>query len=212
MLSGPKRLRRDGPIDVEALKTEPKTYVGSETCKLCHLEHYDSWKMTLHSRMLQDAQKNRDAIVPKLMKRRSAKTWPNWHKLKVPADKIYIPKVEEIKYTIGSQWKQRYLVEKEGKLYIAPIQYNVDTDRWVNYHEDSGTKNPGSWVRRLPRHRGGSREKQFHRAGGRLRSLPRQGFLARGAAQDGGLRKAPDHRQSRQAHHGRGGADLRLLP
>ena len=35
------------PIDVEALKKEPKRYVGSDTCKLCHLEHYDSWKMTL---------------------------------------------------------------------------------------------------------------------------------------------------------------------
>ena len=55
-----------------------------------------------------------------------------------------MPKIEEIKYTIGSQWKQRYLVEKEGKLYIAPIQYNVDTDRWVNYHEDNWDKN--SWI------------------------------------------------------------------
>ncbi len=45
----------------------------------------------------------------------------------MPADKIYVPKLEEIKYTIGSQWKQRYLVEKEGKLYISPIQYNADT-------------------------------------------------------------------------------------
>ena len=54
------------PIDVEALKKEPKKYVGSDTCKLCHLEHYDSWKMTLHSRGLQDAQKNRDVIVAPL--------------------------------------------------------------------------------------------------------------------------------------------------
>ncbi len=51
------------PIDVEALKKEPKKYVGSDTCKMCHLEHFDSWKMTLHSRMLQDAQKKLDAIM-----------------------------------------------------------------------------------------------------------------------------------------------------
>ena len=56
----------ESPIDVEALKKEPKKYVGSDTCKLCHLEHYDSWKMTLHSRGLQDAQKNRDVIVAPL--------------------------------------------------------------------------------------------------------------------------------------------------
>jgi nitrate/TMAO reductase-like tetraheme cytochrome c subunit len=37
---------------------EPKKFVGSETCKSCHLEHYDSWKMTLHSRMLISTKKN----------------------------------------------------------------------------------------------------------------------------------------------------------
>ena len=30
---------------------------------MCHLEHYDSWKMTLHSRMMQDPKKNQDAII-----------------------------------------------------------------------------------------------------------------------------------------------------
>ncbi|MEN8806296.1 MAG: multiheme c-type cytochrome, partial [Desulfobacterales bacterium] len=51
------------PVDVKAITSQPKTYVGSDTCKMCHLEHYDSWKMTLHSRMLQDAKKNEDAII-----------------------------------------------------------------------------------------------------------------------------------------------------
>ena len=51
------------PIDVAAVTSQPKTFVGSDTCKMCHLEHYDSWKMTLHSRMLQDAKKNQDAII-----------------------------------------------------------------------------------------------------------------------------------------------------
>ena len=53
----------ESSINVEALKSKPKDYVGSDTCKICHLEHYDSWKMTLHSRMMQDAQKNKDAII-----------------------------------------------------------------------------------------------------------------------------------------------------
>ena len=29
-----------------------------------------------------------------------------------------------------------------GDLYIAPIQYNADTDRWVNYHEHDYLKRP----------------------------------------------------------------------
>jgi hypothetical protein len=39
-------------VKVETMLASPKTYIGSEQCKVCHLEHYDSWKMTLHSRTL----------------------------------------------------------------------------------------------------------------------------------------------------------------
>ena len=131
------------PVDMEALLAQPKSFVSSETCKKCHLEHYDSWKMTMHSRMLQDAKNNQDAIIVPIEEKRIredlAKLGP---KLKVPADKIYVPKKEEILYTIGSQWKQRYLVEKEGTLFISPIQYNADTHRWVNYHEADWNKRP----------------------------------------------------------------------
>ena len=48
------------PIDIDKVLAQDKIYVGSDTCKMCHLEHYDSWKMTQHSRMIQDAQKNQD--------------------------------------------------------------------------------------------------------------------------------------------------------
>jgi len=49
------------PIDVAAVTSQPKAFVGSDTCKMCHLEHYDSWKMTMHSRMLQDAKNNQES-------------------------------------------------------------------------------------------------------------------------------------------------------
>ena len=130
-------------VDVKQLMAQPKAYVGSETCKMCHLEHFDSWMMTLHSRMTQDAQKNRDAIIADFDEKRIREDLAKLSaKLKVPADQIFIPKVEDIKYTIGSQWKQRYIIEKDGVLYIAPIQYNADTDRWVNYNEATWEKNP----------------------------------------------------------------------
>ena len=133
------------PVDIEKITSQPKQYVGSDTCKMCHLEHYDSWKMTLHSRMLQDAEKNQDAIIvpidEKTIREDLAKIGD---KLKVPADQIHVPKVEEIKYKIGSQWKQRFLVEKNGDLYIAPVQYNSETHRWVDYHENDWDKR--SWL------------------------------------------------------------------
>ena len=132
------------PIDVKAITAQPKLYVGSDTCKMCHLEHFDSWKMTLHSRMLQDAQKNKDAVIVELDEKQIREDLSKISGLKVPADKIWIPKVEDVKYTIGSQWKQRYLVEKDDKLFISPIQYNAETHRWVNYNEDTWDKKP--WI------------------------------------------------------------------
>src|SRR5210317_334539 len=51
------------PIDIDKILAQDKNYVGSNTCTMCHLEHYDSWQMTMHSRMLQDAKKNQDAII-----------------------------------------------------------------------------------------------------------------------------------------------------
>lgn len=131
------------PVNMDAVLKQPKTFVGSDTCKQCHLEHYDSWKMTLHSRMLQDAQANKDAIIVPIDEKRIREDLAKLEdKLKVPSAEIYIPKEDEILYTIGSQWKQRYLVKKEGVLYISPIQYNAESDRWVNYQEADWDKRP----------------------------------------------------------------------
>jgi formate-dependent nitrite reductase cytochrome c552 subunit len=128
---------------VEEIVTGPKTYIGSEQCKVCHLEHYDSWKMTLHSRTLQDVTENRDAVITDLnpdiiradLKKREKE-------LKVPVDAIYIPKAEDIRFTQGVQWKQRYVVAKNGTLYIAPIEYNAWDHQWVPYREDTWDKRP----------------------------------------------------------------------
>jgi hypothetical protein len=130
-------------IDIAAVTAQPQKFVGSDTCKMCHLEHYDSWKMTMHSRMLQDAKANEDAIIVSIDEKAIRTDLAKLSKkLKVPADKIYVPKKEEILYTIGSQWKQRYLVKKDDTFYISPIQYNADTHRWVNYHEHDWDKRP----------------------------------------------------------------------
>jgi len=29
------------PVDTKAVLSQAKTFVGSDTCKMCHLEHYD---------------------------------------------------------------------------------------------------------------------------------------------------------------------------
>lgn len=130
-------------LDPEKLLAEPKGYVGSDVCKTCHLEHYDAWKRTLHSKMLQDVNVNADVFVTDIIESEvRADLAKKESKLKVPSKDIHVPKMEDVKYTIGSQWKQRYLVEKEGELYIAPTQFNIDSGTWTNYHEADWDKRP----------------------------------------------------------------------
>ena len=78
-------------IPVETILAMPKSYVGSEQCKVCHLEHYDSWKTTLHSRTLQDVTVNQDALItdikPEVIR---ADLMKQEKRLKVPVDEIYI--------------------------------------------------------------------------------------------------------------------------
>ena len=130
-------------IDIQEILSKPKTYVGSGECKFCHLEHYDSWKSTLHSRTIMDVTQNQDALIAEInpeviradLKKREKE-------LKVPLDKIYIPKVEEVKYTIGMQWKQGFIIERDGVLYVAPVQYDAKSEQWVNYHEEDWDQRP----------------------------------------------------------------------
>lgn len=130
-------------VDVEKIISQPKSFVGSDACKMCHLEHYDSWKMTMHSRTIRDAQKNVDVIIAPIDEKKIREDLAKLgDELKVSADQVYVPKIDEILYTIGSQWQQRFLVKKDDTLYIAPIQYNADTHRWVSYHEEDWDKRP----------------------------------------------------------------------
>jgi hypothetical protein len=132
-------------VTVEEVLTGPKTYIGSENCKVCHLEHYDSWKMTLHSRTLQDVTQNQDAMITGIDPAVIRADLKNQEEgLKVSVDKVYIPKVEEIKFTQGIQWKQRYVVQKEGKLFIAPIEYDAWSHEWTSYHEADWNQRP--WI------------------------------------------------------------------
>lgn len=136
---------REKPVDMAVVMAQPKAFVGSDTCEKCHLEHYDSWKMTLHSRGLQNAVENRDAILADFNEQKIRQDLAHSDDvLYVRPEEIYVPTVQEIRYTMGSQWKQFYLVEKAGTLYVAPIRYNVETHAWDAYYEKNWDKR--AWI------------------------------------------------------------------
>ncbi len=96
-------------------------YIGSDRCGGCHEEMYTSWQNTPHAKMIQDVTKD-----PKVVVGNFTHDDPN-----LPFG------LDDVRYTIGSKWKQRYLTQTDtGDFYILPAQWNVETGEWVPYHAD----------------------------------------------------------------------------
>ncbi len=120
-------------------------YVGSETCRNCHLSEYKAWRTTAHSRMGSDVSKNPNAYITEYNPekiRTELLALEEKGKLKVKAEEIYIPEKSEILYTLGSDWKQRYVIKKDGILYVAPFQYYINSGTWNGYNEHNWDTRP----------------------------------------------------------------------
>lgn len=90
-------------------------FAGSDKCKECHEERYKQWKLTPHSRMLIDAKKDPSAVLA------------NNFNDDIPFSK------EDIAYTVGSHWVQKYLTRIDGLLYVLPKYWNVPKRDWEPY-------------------------------------------------------------------------------
>jgi hypothetical protein len=89
-------------------------YEGSEKCKECHEEIYAQWRLTPHANMLRDAKKNPGAVA--------AKDYSG-----VPFGK------EDVRWTIGSHWIQKYLTYIDNDYYVLPKYWNLVTNDWEPY-------------------------------------------------------------------------------
>lgn len=106
--------------EVEKLATEKRhldlkhsvdDYAGSESCGECHEDEYNLWKLTPHSRLIQDPKKNKSAIIG------------NFEGSPPFA-------MDEISFTIGVHWTQRYISERKGKLYVRSPIWSIQEDKW----------------------------------------------------------------------------------
>lgn len=116
------------PLSTHASQ-EGASYVGSEKCQECHQKIHKEWKQTLHSQMAKDVRQNPNAIIGDFESPSEIRTFGK----------------EGILYTIGNQWKQRYITKIEDELYILPAQYNLETGRWAPYHPDNWQERP--WLK-----------------------------------------------------------------
>ena len=97
------------------------TYVGSQTCKNCHPNIYNSWKETLHAWKLRP--KDEATIVGQFpVTDVNGMTWT----------------LDDVDYVIGARpkWKQRYIKVIDGVWRILPIQWNLATSEWVPYEAE----------------------------------------------------------------------------
>jgi hypothetical protein len=101
-------------------------YVGSMKCAECHPDDYQAWRRTLHAIVVQDARSN-----PSVLK--GDFTAPD-----LPFKK------EEVEYTIGSHWDQRYLVPLGDDYVVLPRKWSVTSKVWEPYNVWSWKKRPYS--------------------------------------------------------------------
>lgn len=114
------RTDKEEPKPVEAQKVG---YVGSEKCGTCHSDLYEGWDNTLHRRMVQDGKKQ-GVVIGDFTK--------SGNPFEVTKDMTQ----DDIVYTIGSKWKQRYVIKQDDNYHILPAQWVVKTQSWSPYHAD----------------------------------------------------------------------------
>ncbi|MBU0463222.1 MAG: hypothetical protein KKE12_06370 [Proteobacteria bacterium] len=135
------------PIDETALQ-QPKDYVGSTRCGECHDKIYYNWKSTKHPYKISEA--NKKTVVGDFWTNNTLKLKDKRDdiekvvaKMSEKDGKFYAETYDaqgkmnqfEIIYNIGGIWKQRYLTKfPNGSLQVLPIQYNIKTREWVDYH------------------------------------------------------------------------------
>jgi hypothetical protein len=88
------------------------SYLGSEGCKPCHEKKYDGWKRTFHSTVVQDAKKDPSVILGDF-----TQTGIGFTK-------------EDVEFTIGKHWNQRYMKKFSDDYYILPKLWSTSSNRW----------------------------------------------------------------------------------
>ncbi len=103
---------------------DPFAYAGSERCGACHAEKYEGWSQTFHATVVQDAKENPAAVLADFS---------------VPGLGFSL---DEVEYTIGGHWDQRYMKKIGEDYYVLPKLWSVQSRSWRPYNVWSWRKKP----------------------------------------------------------------------
>ena len=101
-------------------------FTGSKECASCHEIEYNAWKKTFHSTVIRDARKYPSAVLA------------DFSTGDLPFSR------EEVEYTIGSHWDQRYMKRIGDEYYVLPRLWSVQSKEWRPYSVWSWKKKPYS--------------------------------------------------------------------
>ena len=102
-----------------------ESFVGSPACQNCHLDVYERWQDTLMANVLQDPREHPAAILADFNR----------------DDPLVTFNKEDVTFTYGSKWKQRYFKRVGSDLFVLPAQWDVRQREWRRYHPQPG----GDW-------------------------------------------------------------------
>ena len=102
----------------------PDRFTGSAACRDCHLDIYERWSGTLMANVLLDPRARPDAILGDFETPHPLVTF----------------RPEDITYTYGSKWKQRYFTRRGDDLFVFPAQWDVQNREWRRYGARPGTE------------------------------------------------------------------------
>ena len=95
----------------------PEPFTGSAACRDCHLEIHDRWQETLMANVLLDPRERPDAILGDF-------ETPN---------PLVTFRPEDVTFTYGRKWKQRYFTRRGDDLFVFPAQWDVQNREWRRY-------------------------------------------------------------------------------
>ena len=107
-------------------------FVGSQACESCHQSIYDRWENTLMANVLQDAKAKPEVILGDFS----------------TANPLVTFKKEDIVFTYGSKWKQRYFTKIGDDYFVFGAQWDVQNKLWRRYYVREGTD---WWVSHYPK-------------------------------------------------------------
>ncbi len=122
-----------GTADPEPVDLSNAEYVGSDSCAGCHNAQHSGWSQTMHPFMVQNVEKNPGAITDytrELMEPELA-DWENSEFTTIGGDNEgkRLTSLDELVYTVGSEWKQRGLIRTEHGFNFVQFQANPE---WVS--------------------------------------------------------------------------------